>query len=91
MPMIWTPEHVFFLAAVGVVIAVLIIGEMLEARRSRALVLARTDGKRREAATSPLPTPGQLEPWRLRALPRAAREGWRRARVAKAARRAAID
>lgn len=43
MTSIWTPEHALVLAAIAMVIAFLVGGEILEAVRSRRPVHARSD------------------------------------------------
>jgi cation transport ATPase len=89
MTMIWTPEHALFLAGIAMVIAFLLGGEMLEARRSRrrTSVVEKTAKTPRQATPS-LPLPSETET----ALEQ--REMWRTSRFglsAVALRRMGLD
>jgi hypothetical protein len=62
MTIIWTPEHAVFLAGIAMVIAFLLGGEMLEARRSRHRTpVPEKTAKKPRQATPPLPAPSEPE------------------------------
>ncbi len=74
---VFTPDSILFLTFIALAIAFLILGEMIEARRARAVPV--------RISTRPAA--------RLRALPKAARAAWRarRSEAAAAIRSLAVD
>jgi hypothetical protein len=63
MLMISTPEHLLFLVSVAMVVALFIVGEMLERKRTERAI--------------PIPTDEQRAASAIRHLPRASRDAWR--------------
>ena len=74
MAMLWTPDQMLFLTGIALMIAILIVGELLEARRERARLAIRAEDP---------PLASRLREARrvLRSLPRAGRAAWQTRRL----------
>ena len=97
-PTIWTPDNALFLAGIALTIIFLVIGEIREARRTRATV--RIVPARRRFRRSPFPrasaerlqAPAAPAPWQAQGPSPEAAEPWRTSRVpATAIRQSALD